>query len=669
MICTHCGKVLKDYDRFCSNCGAVIEQEEEKEFVFTAPERGFEWNVHSFPDGVPHKTEDIDFDWGIKEGEFKRGQEADETSFQTPKVAPVPGVEQMQEINADFASDFGMQQPAPKTEMNQQMQETPVQEFQQDTAAEGKAEMPSFVADVTPEVGEEKPKVKKGFFSRFMKDKTETAENLVITDEMIQSVSNVSSPEELVFTADQIQDAAPEYTSEPQVTKEEETIYKTEHVHFDWTQSMDPHHEFMAMVEKQERETADQMPQLSELKDEKEGDIKGEELEKELFGGAAVAGIVDGGEGLSRHSAKIDKFYTFNKKNEEFQKLLDNEYERFREGRPLDNDTFSANVEAIRTSAENKDGSEIRNRVRDGVSGLDEMEAINDTIRVEPFNEYEDNRRTMPYHIISIDDDIVQPEPENALTQDEQTATEPQQYPRQATMPQFAIDPEPEMVPGLERLPEMEKTQEEIDQEKLEKIKEIFRMEQQPQNVQEQMFYTGQPQSFQPQQAQNMTAQQSQSSQFQNTGTQPQSFQLRPTQMDQSQNMTQNSAVSDTAGQKSAGQEETHAKRESVFENENDKNAKSGKAGKIAIVVLSVILALLIIALGLKLIAPDSILSQRIDNIADSVMEFFTGENDTASSELIKEKNADNADGTAVYSAEITADKDNQETKTLTISV
>ena len=90
----------------------------------------------------------------------------------------------------------------------------------------------------------------------------------------------------------------------------------------------------------------------NELKEEKASDITGEALERELFGGAAVTGMVDGGEGLSRQTAKIDKFYTFNRKNEEFQKLLDDEYDKFRSGKPLDDTTFAANVEAIKEKEE-----------------------------------------------------------------------------------------------------------------------------------------------------------------------------------------------------------------------------------------------------------------------------------------------------------------------------
>lgn len=57
-----------------------------------------------------------------------------------------------------------------------------------------------------------------------------------------------------------------------------------------------------------------------------------EKLEKEIF---AEANEYSANPMLARHTAKIDKFYTFNKKNEEFQKLLDQEYEKFKEADPV----------------------------------------------------------------------------------------------------------------------------------------------------------------------------------------------------------------------------------------------------------------------------------------------------------------------------------------------
>lgn len=60
------------------------------------------------------------------------------------------------------------------------------------------------------------------------------------------------------------------------------------------------------------------------------------ELEKAIFADMGTLTRDDNGTFASAgegRTAKIDKFYTFNKKNEEFQALLDREYERIRNGR------------------------------------------------------------------------------------------------------------------------------------------------------------------------------------------------------------------------------------------------------------------------------------------------------------------------------------------------
>lgn len=61
-----------------------------------------------------------------------------------------------------------------------------------------------------------------------------------------------------------------------------------------------------------------------------------DELEKAIFADMGTLDRDDNGTFASAaegRTAKIDKFYTFNKKNEEFQALLDREYERIRNGR------------------------------------------------------------------------------------------------------------------------------------------------------------------------------------------------------------------------------------------------------------------------------------------------------------------------------------------------
>ena len=77
MYCKKCGKPLHGGDRFCSGCGAKVEEEfvpafkqseqtepesQEKKFrkSFTTPD--FNWDLDGYPTDQK-KTEDVDFNW------------------------------------------------------------------------------------------------------------------------------------------------------------------------------------------------------------------------------------------------------------------------------------------------------------------------------------------------------------------------------------------------------------------------------------------------------------------------------------------------------------------------------------------------------------------------------------------------------------------------------
>jgi len=83
-----------------------------------------------------------------------------------------------------------------------------------------------------------------------------------------------------------------------------------------------------------ETENADTAP-APEARTDKADIIEGEALEKELF--------------AERKTARVDKFYTFHKKNEEFQRLLDKEYEKFKQGQEEDDRVFRENVQGVST--------------------------------------------------------------------------------------------------------------------------------------------------------------------------------------------------------------------------------------------------------------------------------------------------------------------------------
>lgn len=119
---------------------------------------------------------------------------------------------------------------------------------------------------------------------------------------------------------------------------------KTEDIEFDWGIA-EGEYKRRPVVDDREIAFAPERP-ASVIED-----MPGEEPEitkEELFGGSVVSGITGEGEGLSKQAARIDKFYKEDKRIEEFQKLLDSEYEKFRTGRPLDQDSFVETVESIK---------------------------------------------------------------------------------------------------------------------------------------------------------------------------------------------------------------------------------------------------------------------------------------------------------------------------------
>lgn len=119
---------------------------------------------------------------------------------------------------------------------------------------------------------------------------------------------------------------------------------KTEDVKFDWgiaegEYKRRPREDDREIAFAPEPPKAPQAPAAEEMP---------EITKEELFGGSVVSGITGEGEGLSKQASKIDKFYKEDKRIEEFQKLLDSEYEKFRAGRPLDQDSFAETVESIK---------------------------------------------------------------------------------------------------------------------------------------------------------------------------------------------------------------------------------------------------------------------------------------------------------------------------------
>lgn len=111
-----------------------------------------------------------------------------------------------------------------------------------------------------------------------------------------------------------------------------EDVHKTEDINFNWNANPadvpEPKSAKKSRIETQAAAEPAIEP-ISDADQKLENVIKGSDLESELFGAPK-----EPSEELSA-AEKIDKFYTFNKKNEEFQNLLNKEYDKVKTGNAI----------------------------------------------------------------------------------------------------------------------------------------------------------------------------------------------------------------------------------------------------------------------------------------------------------------------------------------------
>jgi hypothetical protein len=179
-----------------------------------------------------------------------------------------------------------------------------------------------------------------------------------------QSAESESPTED--FKTDASQDSTPKVTPPVENIKwniedfPDHELKKTEEINFDWGNTSG-----FKKTEAMAAEIAFNPVQKSDTPEPTQGGfieveavvdtiIQGKDLEEEIFAEASlVESIPTGGESHKRTKI-VDKFYTFSKKNEEFQKLLDKEYEKIKAGDDdsLDEQTFRDRVTEINQQSE-----------------------------------------------------------------------------------------------------------------------------------------------------------------------------------------------------------------------------------------------------------------------------------------------------------------------------
>lgn len=343
MFCTNCGKKVYDGDKFCANCGTKVRKDvpEPKpvnsDIVFNPPFKveaekrtneiyrgfaaekpaeekkrtvepvNFDWNLSGFPQET-RKTEEVDFNWDSVV-ERRNQQRRDETRQEYRQDVPAPVVDkielheaekhapQAEETSALTEEDIlaalsvsgrvrtplyngPLVEPAKAAaEMFAEPVWEPVNVAMERAAAEPKKP----AAEPVPEPAEEEPAVNVDTFD-------------------LSELGLITEIPELILPDDP-EETEPVCEAEPEAEPEKEPV--------------------TVPAEEPAAEPADE-PAAEETA------MTIEELEAELFGSSYKGLGAMAPEETVKSTAQLEKFYTYNKKNEEFQQLLDQEYERLR---------------------------------------------------------------------------------------------------------------------------------------------------------------------------------------------------------------------------------------------------------------------------------------------------------------------------------------------------
>ncbi len=290
MYCTKCGNLLHDDDCFCAHCGTPVRRGDEKS-------------------GEPAKPE------MLVQSHPQTG------SVKIPVIPVAPERKPEPEIPAAAPA----KPEAPEMVWDTAKPEAPEMVWDTAKPEPPKSSEPLVIEwDAAPAKQEEKPQQHKTeeFFASPKKDsfseadrteKTEAPKKPVHYDEFVWGVHD--------FTQDQPR--------------------KTEDLVIDWSKPDGGEADALARKAAREAEIAAEMaanaskPVVPEKIEIDEKPLPQEKLEEEIFAESEPEN-----EDRKKQTERLEKFYTFNKKNEEFQKLLDQEYEKIKAGRSAEGSPF-----------------------------------------------------------------------------------------------------------------------------------------------------------------------------------------------------------------------------------------------------------------------------------------------------------------------------------------
>ncbi len=332
MFCTNCGKELHEGDRFCANCGTKTRKEAPKpkevsqDVVFNPPfkveaeqrtaeiYKGFASEVEETP--KPRRTESVSFDWNL-EGFPQEQRKTEEINFnwdtvierrnrqkqEEMGVPETPVVDKIELKPAD-ASYAAKSAEAPAVSEVPAVSEAPAST--EAAVAEARAaEVRAEAEEPAIEVRAEKVRVRTPLFVEPVNEPKEAG---------LEEILQIDEIPELILPTDIAREKpAVEiiHDEEPVATPVVESVAAPEAAPF-VAPSTVPSADTDALAENED----DEPPMTAE------------ELERDLFGeNYRGLGSMSPDDSL-KSTSQLEKFYTYNRKNEEFQQLLDQEYAR-----------------------------------------------------------------------------------------------------------------------------------------------------------------------------------------------------------------------------------------------------------------------------------------------------------------------------------------------------
>lgn len=355
MYCRNCGHEVNENDKFCANCGAMIVKDEEAVAISKENETDnkpakkeqaavFGWNTDTTFGREPKKHsagQSVNFDWKTDTGEFRKRPMGDEVAF-----APEP--DKPKEEFRGFKTEETLkreQETAAKEE--KKAADAAAAEAaalaEQRKAAEEIAAEERAAAEKRAAAAAEEEQARKAAEEAEMKRRLELeAKAKIEAERKAAEEAERAAAERQEAAAEARKKAAEEARAAEEAKKAEEARAAEEAKKAEEARAAE------------EAGSKDSMMIHGIPVERRDDDIKGEDLEKAIFGDIEESKKADG---------NIDKFYTFNQKNEEFQKLLDREYEKFSNGRTvIDDDEFAKSAAAYTAETE-----EAKPEVDDGM--------------------------------------------------------------------------------------------------------------------------------------------------------------------------------------------------------------------------------------------------------------------------------------------------------------